>query len=50
MNCKTVCLIINPHAGEHIARLTDMLAVLSAAGWKTDTVVKEFGGHTEQLR
>lgn len=49
MKCKTVCLIINPRLGQNVAKLTDMLAVFSAAGWKTDVALKEFGGHTEQL-
>ncbi len=49
MKCKTVCLIINPRMGQNVAKLTDMLAVFSAAGWKTDTVLKEFGGHAEEL-
>ena len=49
MKCKTAYLIINPGLGENVAKLTDMIAVFSAAGWKTDTALKEFGGHTTQL-
>ena len=49
MKCRTVCLIINPGLGQNVAKLTDLLAVFSAAGWKTDVALKEFGGHTEQL-
>ena len=49
MKCKSACLIINPRSGKNVAKLTDMLAVFSAAGWKTDTVLKEFGGHTMPL-
>jgi YegS/Rv2252/BmrU family lipid kinase len=49
MKCKTAFLIINPRSGKNVEKLTDMLAVFSAAGWKTDTAVKEFGGHTKQL-
>ncbi len=49
MKCKTAYLIINPRLGKNVARLTDMLAVFSAAGWKTDIALKEFGGHTMQL-
>ena len=49
MKRKKVYLIINPKEGENVAKLTDMLAVFSAADWKTDIALKEFGGHTEQL-
>jgi YegS/Rv2252/BmrU family lipid kinase len=49
MKCKTVALIINPAAGKNLRKLTDILAVLSAAGWKTDTSVKEFGGQSREL-
>src|SRR5689334_3601342 len=36
---KKTSLIINPHAGHTISRVSDVLAVLSAAGWKTDIAV-----------
>ena len=49
MKCKTAYLIINPRSGRNLAKLTDILAVFSAAGWKTDTALREFGGHTMQL-
>jgi YegS/Rv2252/BmrU family lipid kinase len=49
MKCKTAYLIINPRLGKNVAKLTDMLAVFSAAGWKTDIALKEFGGQTMQL-
>jgi YegS/Rv2252/BmrU family lipid kinase len=49
MKCKTAYLIINPRLGKNVAKLTDMLAVFSAAGWKTDVALKEFGGHTMRL-
>jgi YegS/Rv2252/BmrU family lipid kinase len=49
MKCKTVGLVINPCAGKNLEKLPDILAVLSAAGWNTDTTVKEFGGHSLQL-
>lgn len=49
MKRKTAHLIINPRSGKNVARLTDIIAVLSAAGWKTDTALKEFGGHTIRL-
>jgi YegS/Rv2252/BmrU family lipid kinase len=49
MKCKTACLIVNPRSGKNVARLADILAVFSAAGWKTETALREFGGHTLQL-
>jgi len=49
MKCKTAYLIINPRLGKKINELSAMIAVLSAAGWKTDTAIKEFGGHTRKL-
>lgn len=49
MKRRTALLIINPRLGEKITQLSDMIAVFAAAGWKTDVVLKEFGGHTQQL-
>jgi YegS/Rv2252/BmrU family lipid kinase len=49
MHCKKACLVINPRAGENIAKLGDLIAVLSAAGWSTDIALKEYGGHTLKL-
>src|SRR6476646_2617433 len=49
MKRKSALLIISPRRGKNVARLADVLAVLSAAGWKTDTAFKEFAGHTMQL-
>ncbi|GAC1361343.1 MAG: hypothetical protein NVS2B12_21470 [Ktedonobacteraceae bacterium] len=49
MSAKTVSLIINPRTGENVAKLQDILAVLSAAGWKTRVALKEYGKHGMQL-
>jgi YegS/Rv2252/BmrU family lipid kinase len=49
MKAKSALLIISPRRGKNVVRLTDVLAVLSAAGWKTDTALKEFRGHTMEL-
>jgi YegS/Rv2252/BmrU family lipid kinase len=49
MKCKTAYLIINPRLGKNVAKLADIIALFAAAGWKTDTALKEFGGHTMQL-
>ncbi|HWZ20237.1 MAG TPA: diacylglycerol kinase family protein [Ktedonobacteraceae bacterium] len=44
-----VCLVINPRDGQNLSKLTAILAVFAAAGWKTDVVLKEYGGHTMEL-
>jgi YegS/Rv2252/BmrU family lipid kinase len=49
VKCKAAYLIINPRLGKKVNALTAMIAALSAAGWKTDTAIKEFGGHTRRL-
>jgi diacylglycerol kinase family enzyme len=49
MKRKKACLVINPRAGQNLAKLNDVMAVLSAAGWKTDIGIKEYGGHTMEL-
>ena len=49
MKSKKACLVINPRGGQNLARLTDMMAVFAAAGWKTDIAIKEYGGHTMEL-
>ena len=49
MRAKDACLIINPRTGENLAKLTDILTVLAAAGWDTDILIKKYGGNTLQL-
>lgn len=49
LRCKKAFLIINPRAGHNFTRIADVLAVLSAAGWKTDIAVKQHGGHAVEL-
>ncbi|MGZ3646449.1 MAG: diacylglycerol/lipid kinase family protein [Ktedonobacteraceae bacterium] len=49
MNRQRVCLVINPRDGQNLSKLTGILAVFAAAGWKTDIVLKEYGGHTMEL-
>jgi YegS/Rv2252/BmrU family lipid kinase len=46
---KKAYLIINPRAGHNFTRVADVLAVLSAAGWKTGIAVKQYGGHATEL-
>jgi YegS/Rv2252/BmrU family lipid kinase len=49
MHCKKAYLIVNPRAGQNIATIPGVIAVLSAAGWKTTIALKEFGGHAMKL-
>jgi diacylglycerol kinase family enzyme len=49
MRRKRVCLIINPHAGKNFERLSGILTVFAAAGWKTELALKEYGGHAMEL-
>ncbi len=49
LRCKKAYLIINPRAGHNFTRIADVLAILSAAGWKTDIAVKQYVGHTTEL-
>jgi len=49
MRAKSAAVVINPRTGQNVAKITDVLAVLSAAGWKTKIALKEYGGHTMEL-
>lgn len=49
MGKRHVCLVINPREGQNLAKLTDILAVLAAAGWETRVMLKEYKGHTQEL-
>jgi YegS/Rv2252/BmrU family lipid kinase len=49
MHCKKAALVINPRTGQNLAKITDVLAVLAAAGWKTELGIKEYGGHSMLL-
>ena len=49
MRTKNASVVINPRTGQNIVKITDVLAVLAAAGWKTDISIKEYGGHTMEL-
>src|SRR2546421_4468177 len=49
MRCKKVRLVINPRAGHNFTRISEVLAVFSAAAWRTDMAVKLYGGHTMEL-
>jgi YegS/Rv2252/BmrU family lipid kinase len=49
MKRKRACVVINPHAGQNVTKIADLIAVLSAAGWRTDILIKEYGGHSMAL-
>jgi len=49
MRGKKACLVIDLRDGENIPKVPEMAAVLTAAGWKIDLVLKEFGGESLKL-
>ncbi|TMD59622.1 MAG: diacylglycerol kinase family lipid kinase [Chloroflexi bacterium] len=49
MKHKRACLVINPRDGQNVTNITAIIAVLSAAGWKTDIALKEYGGQSIEL-
>jgi YegS/Rv2252/BmrU family lipid kinase len=49
MKGKRACVVINPHAGQNVTQIADLIAVLSAAGWSTEIDIKEYGGHSMEL-
>ena len=49
MKRTTACLIVHPRSGRNLARVPEVVAVLAAAGWITDVVVKESKGQTLEL-
>ncbi len=49
MRAKNASVVINPRTGQNIVKITDVLAVLAAAGWKTNIGIKEYGGHTMEM-
>jgi YegS/Rv2252/BmrU family lipid kinase len=49
MKRKRACVVINPHAGQNVTQIADLISILSAAGWSTEIVIKEYGGHSMEL-
>jgi YegS/Rv2252/BmrU family lipid kinase len=49
MKGKRAYLVINPHAGQNVTKITDLVAVLTAAGWRTEIAIKEYGGQSVEL-
>ncbi len=46
---RKACIVVDLRTGQHVANIPDLIAVLSAAGWKTGIALKEYGGETFQL-
>jgi diacylglycerol kinase (ATP) len=49
MKRTTACLVVHPRSGINLAKVPDVVAVLAAAGWTTDVVVKDAKGQTMEL-
>ena len=49
MSGRNACIVADLRTGEHLVKIPDIVAVLSAAGWKTDIALKEYGGETLKL-
>jgi diacylglycerol kinase family enzyme len=49
MRRTTACLVVHPRSGKNHARVPEIVAVLTAAGWTTDVVMKESKGQTMEL-
>lgn len=49
MKIKNACILVDLRSGDDIVKVPDLIAVLDAAGWKTDITLKEYGGETLQL-
>jgi len=49
MHGKRASLIVNLRSGRTVVKVPEMVAVLTAAGWKTDICLKEYSGETLTL-
>ena len=49
MRGKRASLIVNLRSGRTVVKVPEMVAVLTAAGWKTDICLKEYSGETLPL-
>ncbi len=49
MKHKRACVVINPHAGQNVTQIADLITVLTAAGWRTEIVIKEYAGQSMEL-
>ena len=44
MRGKRASLIVNLRSGRTVVKVPEMVAILTAAGWKTDICLKEYSG------
>ncbi len=49
MRRKKACIVVDIRDGVNIPKITDMIAVLAAAGWQTDLALKAYGGEGMKL-
>jgi len=49
MQGKKACIVVDLRDGKDLEKITDINAVLAAAGWHTDIAVKTYGGETMKL-
>jgi len=49
MQGKKACLVVDLRDGKDLAKITDISAVLAAAGWRTDITLKTYGGESMKL-
>ena len=49
MRGKRASLIVNLRSGRTVVKVPEMVAILTAAGWKTDICLKEYSGETLPL-
>src|SRR5438132_4979242 len=49
MRSKQACIVVDLRSGEDVVHVPDLIAVLSAAGWKTGIALKEYEGEALKL-
>jgi YegS/Rv2252/BmrU family lipid kinase len=49
MQGKKACLVVDLRDGKDLAKITDINAVLAAAGWRTDISLKAYSGESMKL-
>jgi YegS/Rv2252/BmrU family lipid kinase len=49
MQCRNACLVVDLRDGKDLAKIPDITAVLSAAGWSTDITLKAYSGESMKL-
>lgn len=49
MKVKSACIVVDLRRGDDVVKIPNLIAVLDAAGWKTDISLKEYGGETLKL-